>query len=204
MYNFLRPPWTVAHQAPLSMGFSSQEYGSGLPFTSPGESSQPRDGTPIFTAKPLGKPRVWDTKQKNKNWGLTVEGEVDIWAGSQQRAKSVSQGNRKRNTGKGWDDEFTSEHTKQRCLQNIEDYRVWQAGKIWSPRSRNLSSLSEKRRSFQGDEGLCRIWDQCFTKDGPKELLKLQFSWAPPRPTKSISLSRAQESGFLMSSSDDS
>ena len=25
-------PWTVAHQAPLSMGFSRQEYSSGLPF----------------------------------------------------------------------------------------------------------------------------------------------------------------------------
>ena len=29
-------PWTVAHQAPLSMRFSSQEYWSGLPFPSPG------------------------------------------------------------------------------------------------------------------------------------------------------------------------
>ena len=29
-------PWTVAHQAPLSMGFSRQEYCSGLPFPSPG------------------------------------------------------------------------------------------------------------------------------------------------------------------------
>ena len=28
--------WTVAHQAPLSMGFSRQEYWSGLPFPSPG------------------------------------------------------------------------------------------------------------------------------------------------------------------------
>ena len=28
-------PWTVAHQAPLSMGFSGQEYWSGLPFPSP-------------------------------------------------------------------------------------------------------------------------------------------------------------------------
>ena len=26
-------PWTVAHQAPLSMGFSRQEYWSGLPFS---------------------------------------------------------------------------------------------------------------------------------------------------------------------------
>ena len=30
-------PWTVAHQAPLSMGFSRQEYWSGVPFPSPGE-----------------------------------------------------------------------------------------------------------------------------------------------------------------------
>ena len=29
-------PWTVAHQAPLSMGFSRQKYWSGLPFPSPG------------------------------------------------------------------------------------------------------------------------------------------------------------------------
>ena len=28
--------WAVAHQAPLSMGFSKQEYQSGLPFPSPG------------------------------------------------------------------------------------------------------------------------------------------------------------------------
>ena len=29
-------PWTVAPQAPLSMGFPRQEYWSGLPFPSPG------------------------------------------------------------------------------------------------------------------------------------------------------------------------
>ena len=28
-------PWTAAHQAPLSLGFSRQEYWSGLPFPSP-------------------------------------------------------------------------------------------------------------------------------------------------------------------------
>ena len=31
------PPWTVAHQAPLSMGFSRQEYWSGLPFPPTGD-----------------------------------------------------------------------------------------------------------------------------------------------------------------------
>ena len=30
-------PWTIAHQAPLSMGFLRQEYRSGLPFPSPGD-----------------------------------------------------------------------------------------------------------------------------------------------------------------------
>ena len=32
----LQPLWTVAHQAPLSMGFSRQEYCSGLPYQPPG------------------------------------------------------------------------------------------------------------------------------------------------------------------------
>ena len=34
-------PWTVAHQAPLSMEFSRQEYWSGLPFPSLGDLPNP-------------------------------------------------------------------------------------------------------------------------------------------------------------------
>ena len=34
-------PWTVAHQVPLSMGFSRQEYRNGLPCPSPGDLSNP-------------------------------------------------------------------------------------------------------------------------------------------------------------------
>ena len=34
-------PWTVACQAPLSMGFSRQEYWSGLPFSPPGDFLDP-------------------------------------------------------------------------------------------------------------------------------------------------------------------
>ena len=34
-------PWIAAHQAPLSMGFSMQEYWSGLPFPSPGDLPDP-------------------------------------------------------------------------------------------------------------------------------------------------------------------
>ena len=40
-------PGTVVHQAPLCMGFCRQEYGSGLPFPTPGESSPSGDRTCI-------------------------------------------------------------------------------------------------------------------------------------------------------------
>ena len=44
-------PWTVAHQTPLSMGFSQQEYWGGLPFPSPGD--LPNPGTePMSLASP--------------------------------------------------------------------------------------------------------------------------------------------------------
>ena len=38
---FFEAPWTVACQAPLSMGFSRQEYWSGLSFPSPGDLPSP-------------------------------------------------------------------------------------------------------------------------------------------------------------------
>ena len=34
-------PWTIAHQAPLFMGFSRQDYRSGLPFPPPGDLPNP-------------------------------------------------------------------------------------------------------------------------------------------------------------------
>ena len=48
-------PWTVARQPPLSMGFSRQEYCSGLPFPSPGDLPNPgiEPGSPAFQAESL-------------------------------------------------------------------------------------------------------------------------------------------------------
>ena len=53
----------MAHQAPLSMGFSRQEYWSGLPFLPPGdlpdpgiESRSPALAERFFTAEPPGEP----------------------------------------------------------------------------------------------------------------------------------------------------
>ena len=58
-------PWTVAHQAPLSMGFSRQEYWSGLQFPSPGDlpnpGIEPRSPTlqaDALTSEPPGKPFI--------------------------------------------------------------------------------------------------------------------------------------------------
>ena len=42
---FVATPWTAAHQAPPSMGFFRQEYGSWLPFPSPKASGS--DGIPV-------------------------------------------------------------------------------------------------------------------------------------------------------------
>ena len=48
-------PWTVACQAPLSMGFSRQEYWSGLPFPSPGDLPNPgiKPQSPVWQADSL-------------------------------------------------------------------------------------------------------------------------------------------------------
>ena len=45
-------PWTVACQAPLSIGFSMQEYWSGLPFPFPGDlpDSEMEPGSPALQA----------------------------------------------------------------------------------------------------------------------------------------------------------
>ena len=62
-------PWTVAYQAPLSMGFSRQECWSGLPFPSPGDLPDPgiKPGSPALQAEalpsePLGNGLLKGTK----------------------------------------------------------------------------------------------------------------------------------------------
>ena len=58
-------PWPVAHQAPLSMEFSRQEYWSGLPFPTPGglpssglEPTSPALAGRFFTTEPPGSPKA--------------------------------------------------------------------------------------------------------------------------------------------------
>ena len=65
-------PWTVAHQVPLFMEFSRQEYWSGLPFPTPGdlpdlgiEPMSPALAGGFFTAEPPGKPQPSVTQRED-------------------------------------------------------------------------------------------------------------------------------------------
>ena len=55
-------PWTIAHQAPLSMEFFRQEYWSGLPFPSPGDLPYPgiESGSPVLQADALPSELPWN------------------------------------------------------------------------------------------------------------------------------------------------
>ena len=69
-------PWTVAHQAPLSMGFSRQEYWSGLTFSSPGDLPDLgiEPGSPALQEDSLSSepPRRMDTCRRTLNPLLTT------------------------------------------------------------------------------------------------------------------------------------
>ena len=66
-------PWTLALQAPLSMGFSRQEYWSGLPFPSPGDLPNPgiEPGFPALQADAL--PSESPGKAQCHNTGYLIE-----------------------------------------------------------------------------------------------------------------------------------
>ena len=73
-------PWTVAHQAPLSMEFSKQEYWSGLPLPPPEDlpnpgikptsNVSPRLAGGLFTTEPPGKHLPLKVKVKFPVLGL--------------------------------------------------------------------------------------------------------------------------------------
>ena len=74
----LMTSWTIAHQAPLSMGFSRQEYWSGLPFPSPGDfpDSGIKPRSPALQADSLltELPGLPEEGWVLKNWCLQIVG----------------------------------------------------------------------------------------------------------------------------------
>ena len=76
----LATPWTVAHQASLSMEISREEYWRGLPFLLPGGSSWPRDQTQVSRIAG-GFFTVWATKEAPAVAGTSskTKGEGKEW-----------------------------------------------------------------------------------------------------------------------------
>ena len=80
-------PWTVAHQAPLCMGFSRQEYWSGLPFPTSGHLPNPEIRPAslmspalaggFFTIVLPGKPLLYDVLVSNVN-PISLRSRLDI------------------------------------------------------------------------------------------------------------------------------
>ena len=67
-------PWTVAHQAPLSMGFPRQEYWSGLPCSPPGDLPKVKQGKDKYHMISL---YMWNLKRKGTN-ELIYKTEIDL------------------------------------------------------------------------------------------------------------------------------
>ena len=67
-FNSLRPPWTVAHQAPLFMGFSRQEYWNRLPCPPPGDLPNP-GLEPTSLVSPAFAGRFFTTEPSGRGQG---------------------------------------------------------------------------------------------------------------------------------------
>ena len=68
-------PWAVAHQGPLSMGFSRQEYWSGLPFPSPGDLPHPGIDpmslmSPALTGEFFTISATWEAQMENTKYPI--------------------------------------------------------------------------------------------------------------------------------------
>ena len=95
-------PWTATHQAPLSMGFSRQEYWSGLPFPSPRNLPDPGieprspalvvDSLPPETSGKPPKTGVWSSEDQRGGMGRGRGGAISCCAmlcNSQSESRSV-------------------------------------------------------------------------------------------------------------------
>ena len=69
MYNSFVNPWIIAHQAPLSMGFPRQGYWSGMPFSSPGDLSNPG----IESMSPACRQMGWTSGEAHVLWNTEIK-----------------------------------------------------------------------------------------------------------------------------------
>ena len=73
LYLTLATPWIVAHQAPLSMGFCTQEYWSGLPCPPRGDLPHPRIkpslSSPALAGRFFTMGATWEVQRSSQDLG---------------------------------------------------------------------------------------------------------------------------------------
>ena len=121
-------PWMVAYQAPWSMGFSRQEYWSGLPFPSPGDLPNPGTelGSPALQIDAL--PSEPPGKSRSSNSTSGSEGKAPVCrAGDPGLIPGLG-----RSPGEG-----NGHPLQYSCLENPMDREAWWATFMRSQRVRH-------------------------------------------------------------------
>ena len=92
-------PWTVACQAPLSTGFSRQEYWSGLPFASPGTVLSQGSNPCLLLCRWIL--HCWAIREaRNPVWLISSLGEIWTWAFTEGKPYKETQGEDSYSQGK--------------------------------------------------------------------------------------------------------
>ena len=123
-------PWTVAYQAPPTMGFSRQEYWSGLPFPSPGDLPDPgiKPRSPTLQAdalisEPPGKPKDGPRNHTTQllgriQYGFPGDSEVKVCAWNVGNPGSIPGLERSPGEGNGNPLQYS-------CQENPMEGRAW-------------------------------------------------------------------------------
>ena len=84
----LATPWTVARQAPQSMGFSKQEYWSGLPFPPPGDLLHPgiQSWSPALAEGFFTTSTTWSNHSSSVQFSCSVVSD-SLWLHGLQHAR---------------------------------------------------------------------------------------------------------------------
>ena len=119
-------PWTVALQAPLSMGFSRQEYWSGLPCSPPGALPDPGIEPPSFMSPAL--PGSLYQQRRLGGHSICYCLKMGLPGGSEGKASACSAEDLGSIPGLGRSPgEGNGNPLQYSCLENSMDCGAWQA-----------------------------------------------------------------------------
>ena len=125
-------------EAPLSMGFSRQEFWSGLPFPSPGdlpnsgiEPASPAFAGEFFTAEPSPKPQCDGSRKRSLwevivPWGRNLTNGISALGGAEVKASACNVGDLSSIPGSGRSPgEGNGNPLQYSCLENPKDRGAW-------------------------------------------------------------------------------